>query len=612
MPYGLGRVRFMENDEQAAKPSWTLLKRILAYFKPYRWPLVLAILIILIQTSMSLIPPLVLRDIIDKALPDKDLSLLGLLVGVSIVATLGINLLQVGQSYLNQWIAKHIVFNLKNTLYQHLQGMSMRYYTTAKLGDILTRVSYDVDGIQDIFNSTVVNALNSGFTLVTTAVVLILMNWKLGLLSLAVLPLFILPTRKVGKARWKIAQKSQEKVSELHQIISETLGISGVLLMKIFTKEADHRREFETTNHDLIKLQLKETLVGRWFMMTIQIFMTIGPMLVYLYGGYLMIQGELTIGAIIAFVALLNRLYGPVTQLSNIHIEVTRSFALFGRIFDLLDADQEITDAPQAKELTVESGRILFDNVHFAYQPETEILHGITFACEPSTVTALVGPSGAGKSTVTNLIPRLYEIQSGALTIDGQNIQAVTLNSLRRHIGIVPQEPYLFNATIADNLRYAKSDATEAEMIAACTAAYIHDFIISLPEGYNTLVGNRGIKLSGGEKQRLSIARVILKDPKIIIFDEATSSLDSLSEAYIQKAMDPLLKGRSALVIAHRLSTVLRADRLIVLDKGNLVESGTHTELMNQNGLYAQLYATQFQTQEIPSSKESEMTQEGH
>ena len=612
MPYGLGRVRFMENDEQAAKPSWTLLKRILAYFKPYRWPLVLAILISLIQTSMSLIPPLVLRDIIDKALPDKDLSWLALLVGVSIVATMGINLLQVGQSYLNQWIAKHIVFNLKNTLYQHLQGMSMRYYTTAKPGDILTRVSYDVDGIQDIFNSTVVNALNSGFTLVTTAFVLILMNWKLGLLSLAVLPLFILPTRKVGKARWKIAQKSQEKVSELHQIISETLGISGVLLMKIFTKEADHRREFETTNHDLIKLQLKETLVGRWFMMTIQIFMTIGPMLVYLYGGYLMIQGELTIGAIIAFVALLNRLYGPVTQLSNIHIEVTRSFALFGRIFDLLDADQEITDAPQAQALTVESGRILFDNVHFAYQPETEILHGITFACEPNTVTALVGPSGAGKSTVTNLIPRLYEIQSGALTIDGQNIQAVTLNSLRRHIGIVPQEPYLFNATIADNLRYAKSDATEAEMIAACTAAYIHDFIISLPEGYNTLVGNRGIKLSGGEKQRLSIARVILKDPKIIIFDEATSSLDSLSEAYIQKAMDPLLKGRSALVIAHRLSTVLRADRLIVMDKGNLVESGTHTELMNQNGLYAQLYATQFQTQEIPSSKESEMTQEGH
>lgn len=610
MPYGLGRVRFMDADEQAAKPSWKLLKRILSYFKPYRWPLVLAILIILIQTSLSLVPPLVLRSIVDEAFPNKDLSLLGLLVGGSILASLGINLLQVGQSYLNQWIAKHIVFNLKNTLYHHLQGMSMRYFTTAKPGDILTRLSYDVDGIQDIFNSTVVNALNSGFTLITTSIVLLMMNWKLGFLSLAVLPLFILPTRKVGKARWKIAQKSQEKVSELHQIISETLGISGVLLMKIFTKEADHRHEFESTNQQLIKLQLKETLVGRWFMMTIQIFMTIGPMLVYLYGGVLMIQGELTIGAIIAFVALLNRLYGPVTQLSNIHIEVTRSFALFGRIFDLLDADQEITDALDAHELRNDQGRIVFDNVHFAYQQETEILHGISFACEPNTVTALVGPSGAGKSTITNLIPRLYEIQAGNLTIDGQDIRSVTLNSLRRHIGIVPQEPYLFNATIAENLRYAKADATEAEMMAACTAAYIHDFIISLPEGYNTLVGNRGIKLSGGEKQRLSIARVILKNPKIIIFDEATSSLDSLSEAYIQKAMGPLLEGRTALIIAHRLSTVLRADCLIVLDKGVLVESGTHSDLLNQNGLYAQLYATQFQTQEKASTDPNTMPSE--
>ena len=604
MPYGLGRVRFMEADETAAKPSWRLLGRILAYFKPYAWPLALAVGIILVQSSLSLVPPLVLRSIIDEALPNKDLIALAVLVGWSIAATIGINLLQVGQSYLNQWIAKHIIFNLKNTLYRHLQGMSMRYFTSAKPGDILTRLSFDVDGIQDIFNSTVVNALNSGFTLITTGTVLMLMNWKLGLLSLAVLPLFILPTRKVGKARWKIAQKSQEKVSELQQIVSETLGISGVLLMKIFTKEADHRAAFESTHHELIKLQLKETLIGRWFMMTIQIFMTIGPMLVYFYGGYLMIQGELSVGAIVAFVALLNRLYGPVTQLSNIHIEVTRSFALFGRIFDLLDADQEIVDAPDASALSVNDGRIEFEDVHFAYQTETEILHGISLVCEPNTVTALVGPSGAGKSTITNLIPRLYEITQGSLCIDGVDIRKVTLHSLRHHIGIVPQEPYLFNASIADNLRYAKPSASDAELIDACTAAYIHDFIASLPEGYNTLVGNRGIKLSGGEKQRLSIARVILKDPKIIIFDEATSSLDSISEAYIQKAMDPLLKGRTALIIAHRLSTVLRADHLVVLDQGHIAERGTHTELLAHNGLYAQLYATQFLTQEKAISAE--------
>jgi ATP-binding cassette subfamily B protein len=368
--------------------------------------------------------------------------------------------------------------------------------------------------------------------------------------------------------------------------------------MKIFTKEGDHRRDFETTHKELIKLQLKETLIGRWFMMTIQIFMTIGPMLVYFYGGYLMIQGELTVGAIVAFVALLNRLYGPVTQLSNIHIEVTRSFALFGRIFDLLDADQEITDAPDATALRLTEGRIEFRDVHFAYQPQTEILHGVSLVCEPNTVTALVGPSGAGKSTITNLIPRLYEVTAGSLAIDGADVRNVTLKSLRQHIGIVPQEPYLFNASIADNLRYAKPEATDEELMAACTAAYIHDFISTLPEGYDTLVGNRGIKLSGGEKQRLSIARVILKDAKIIIFDEATSSLDSISEAYIQKAMDPLLKGRTALIIAHRLSTVLRANHLVVLDQGTLVESGTHSELLRRQGLYAQLYATQFLTQE--------------
>lgn len=597
MPAGLGRIRYVSENDKAPEISKKILLRILSHFKPYMFQLSLTILMILVMSILNLIPSLLLKNIIDVALPKKDIQMLGILVLISISTTILINLIQVGQSYLNSWISKHIIFNIKNRMYHHLQGMSLNFFTMAKPGEITTRMGTDIDGIQDIFNSTIVNALNSSFTLLTTALVLFNMNWKLALLSMVVLPLFIFPTRKVGKVRWKIALKSQEKASELNQIIQETLGISGLILMKIFTKEKQEKLHFEKANKDLIKLQLRESLVGRWFMMTIQIFMTIGPMLVYFYGGYLLIQGELTVGSIIAFVALLSRLYGPVTQLSNIHIDVTRSFALFGRIFEYLDQDQEVKDKDNAIDLPIQAGLIEFDHVHFAYNLNQPILHDISFKAYPSTITALVGPSGAGKTTITNLIPRLYDVGSGTVNVDGINIKDVTLESLRSHIGIVMQEPYLFNASIKDNLLYSKSDATQDEMIKACQAAYIHDFISTLPEGYDTIVGNRGIKLSGGEKQRLSIARVILKNPKIIILDEATSSLDSVSEEYIQKAMGPLLIGRTSIVIAHRLSTILMADNIIVLDKGVLLEQGTHEELLKLNGLYAHLYETQFKTQ---------------
>ncbi len=597
MPAGLGKVHFISEGDKAPKISKAILLRILSYFKPYTFQLGLSVIAILSMSLLNLVPALLLRNIIDQALPQKDIGMLSILVLISISATILINLIQVGQSYLNSWISKHIIFNLKNAMYDHIQGMSLNFFTTAKPGEITTRLTYDIDGIQDIFNSTVVNALNSSFTLLSTAIVLFGMNWKLALLSMVVLPLFIFPTRKVGKLRWKIALKTQEKASELSQIIQETLGISGLILMKIFTKENLEKAHFESINKDLIKLQLHESLVGRWFMMTIQIFMAIGPMMVYFYGGYLMIQGQLTIGSIIAFVALLNRLYAPVTQLSNIHIDVTRSFALFGRIFDYLDQDQEVIDQPDSKDIKLKEGRIDFKAVSFSYQPTTEILHNVSFTSMPSTITALVGPSGAGKTTITNLIPRLYDVLSGCVMIDGIDVRKVTLSSLRAHIGIVMQEPYLFNASIKDNLKYAKEDATMEEMIEACKAAYIHDLIQSLPAAYDTIVGNRGIKLSGGEKQRLSIARVILKDPKIIILDEATSSLDSVSEAYIQKAMIPLLIGRTSIVIAHRLSTVLMADKILVLEKGRLIEQGKHQELLDLNGLYATLYETQFKTQ---------------
>ncbi len=556
--------------------------------------MVLVIGIIIVISILGLVPPVLIKTIIDTALPQKDLVMLSLLILISVAITVILGLLQVAQSYLSIWISKHIVLNMKNQMYKHLQNMSLNFYTAAKPGEIITRITSDIDGIQEIFNTTVVNALTSFVVLISTAIVLISMNWKLAMVGMIILPTFIIPTRKVGKLKWKIATKSQEKISDLNQIIQETFSISGSLLTKIFSKENDELAKFEQINNEVIGLQIKESLVGRWFRMTITTFIAIGPMLIYFYGGYLFIKGEISIGSIIAFVALLGRLYLPVSQLSNIHIDITRSLALFQRIFDYLDQKQEIENKPNATVLGVIKGKVDFEKVHFSYNSKVKVLEDISFSVNPGTMVALVGSSGVGKTTITNLIPRLYEVNKGSIKIDDRDIRDVTLDSLRSQIGIVMQEPYLFNDTIEENLRYGKKDATLKEMMEACKAAYIHDFIMTLPDNYKTIVGNRGIKLSGGEKQRVSVARVILKDPRIVILDEATSSLDSVSERYIQKAMVPLLKNRTSFVIAHRLSTVLAADQIFVIENGTIAESGNHKELLKQYGLYRQIYNIQF------------------
>lgn len=597
MPYGMGRMHFLEDEEEPPKITRGLFLRIIGYFKPFRARMAAAAFAILISSVLGLVPPLLLQKMVDVALPRKDIRLLASLVALSVAATAVLNLVQVVQTYLNTWISKHIIFNMKNEMYERLQGMSSAFFATAKPGEIITRMNSDIDGIQDIFNSTVVNALSSVFVLISTAAALFAMNWKLALLGIVTVPLFILPTRKVGKIRWKIAAQSQEKLSRLNEIVQETLGISGVTLMKIFTTEKSERAKFRAVNRDVIDLQIRETLAGRWFRMTINIFTAIGPMLVYFFGGIALTHGSISIGGIVSFAALLTKLYGPVTQISNIHIDVTRSFALFGRIFDYLDRGQDITDLPEARELSVSEGQIDFRHVNFSYNQSREVLRDISFTARPGRMTALVGPSGAGKTTITNLIPRLYDATGGVIEIDGQDIRGVTLESLRGRIGLVMQEPYLFNGTIRENLLYGNPQAAREEMEEACKTAYIHDFIRSLPNGYETVVGNRGIKLSGGEKQRISIARVLLKNPKIIVMDEATSSLDSVSEFYIQKAMGPLLSGRTGIVIAHRLSTILNADRILVVSDGKIVDSGRHKDLLSRGGLYAKLYETQFKAQ---------------
>ena len=594
MKQGIGRLRFADENIEMPKVTKKMLSRILSYFIPYWKRMLLVIGCIIVTSTLGLVPPILIKNIIDKALPQKDFKLLSLFIFVSIGITIILGLLQVAQSYLSIWISKHIMLTMKNQMFSHLQRMSLNFYSAAKPGEITTRLTSDIDGIQDIFNSTVVNALSSIFVLSSTAIVLVTMNWKLAIVGMIILPTFIFPTRKVGKLKWKIATKSQERISDLNQIIQETFSISGAVLTKIFTKEKDEYEKFEQVNEEVANLQIRESIVGRWFRMTITTFISIGPMLIYFYGGYLFIKGEISIGSIIAFVALLGRLYSPVSQLSNIHIDVTRSLALFNRIFEYFDQKQEIEDSRDAIRLETIKGKVDFEKVHFSYNSEVKILEDISFSVDPGTMVALVGPSGAGKTTITNLIPRLYDVIDGSVKIDDQDIRDVTLESLRKQIGIVMQEPYLFNDTIEENLRYGKSDATEEEIIKACKAAYIHDFIMTLPENYKTVVGNRGIKLSGGEKQRVSIARVILKNPRIIILDEATSSLDSVSEEYIQKAMVPLLSNRTSFVIAHRLSTVLASDQILVIENGIVVELGRHQELINKEGLYKQLYETQF------------------
>ena len=595
MPGGMGgKMRFAREEDKDIKISKEILFRIFKYFKPFWKQMILAITLLFIVSVLGLVTPIMTKNIIDKALPEKSMYLLIVFILTCIIATISKELVSVGQNYINTWISKHIIYNMKNEMYRHLQHMSMDFFSLSKPGEITTRITSDIEGIQDIFKTTIVNALSSILTLITTMVALFTMNWKMAIISILILPIFILPTRKVGKYRWKVALDSQERLSELNQLIQETLSVSGAILMKIFTKEKESYEEFERTNKKVINLQIKETLAGRWFFMTMSVFTTIGPMIIYLYGGYLFMEDKMSIGEIVAFVALLDRLYKPVTQLSNIHIDVTRSLALFQRIFDYFDMEEESKDREDAINLEKVNGNIEFKDVCFSYKKDLQVLHDINFEIKPGTMTALVGASGVGKTTVTNLIPRLYEVSKGRINIDGYDTRDITLQSLRNQIGIVMQEPYLFNDTIEANLRYGREDVTYEEIVEACKAAYIHDFIMSLPQNYKTIVGNRGIKLSGGEKQRISIARVILKNPKIIILDEATSALDSVSEMYIQKALVPLLKGRTSIVIAHRLSTILSADNILVFEGGRIIQSGSHKELLHEGGLYKKLYDTQF------------------
>ena len=593
-----GRGGFLTEEEKQNSPKITLrlLKRMFSYLVPYWKQLIISVLAIIISSVFGVFPTILTGRIIDEGLLEQNLPVLIRLIGLSFGVLILANLISVLESYTNVWMAENITFDMRNKMYSHLQRMSHRFFTTSKQGDIITRMTSDIGGVQSVLTGTWTSILQNFATLTVALVTMYTKSPLLATIGIVAVPLFILPTKRVGKRRWEITLESRKHNDDINQILNETLSVSGQLLSKLFVTEAYEFERYQEANKQMIRLNIKESMAGKWFRVVINVFTNIGPMLIYLVGGILIIEygnTDLTIGDITVMVALLGRMYGPVNSLLNIQVDMIRSMALFDRIFEYFDLPVEIDNDPQALRPESFAGELAFEEVSFHYDPDQPILNNVSFELKPGSSVAIVGPSGAGKSTIINLIPRLYDVTGGRIRLDGVDIRKLDLAFLRQHIGVVTQDTYLFNGTIRENLLYAKSDATQAEIEQACREANIHAFISGLPKGYDTVVGNRGMKLSGGEKQRLSIARIILRKPGLIIFDEATSSLDSISEHAIQEAIEPILAKSTSLIIAHRLSTILSADEILVLEKGKIVERGDHETLVKKGGIYTMLYNTQ-------------------
>ena len=593
----MGRA-FMTEEEMASRPKVTkeLLLRIFSYLMPYKKQLALVLVCILASSVFTLLPSILTGRIIDEGLIGRNMRALILYIVLSFSVTLAANLIRVAESYINTWIAQYITYDMRNAMFLHLQKMSHSFYTNNNQGDIITRMTSDIDGVQRIITNTFTSILSNVLTLIVALVAMYQKNWILATVGIIIVPLFTIPTRRAGKTRWSLTREAQSCNDEINGILNETMSVSGQLLVKLFGKEQYEYDRYEKANRRMIDLNIKESMAGRWFMVVLNTVTNIGPMLIYLFGGILMMRydSSLTVGDITVLVALLGKMYMPVNSLMNIQVDWIRSMALFTRIFEYFDMPVEIKNPEKAITPTTCDGSVRFVHVAFSYTKEKKILRDINFVLKSGKSVAIVGPSGSGKSTIINLITRLYDVDSGAVYFDNVDVRRLDLKFLRDRIGVVSQETYLFNGSIRDNLLYAKSDATEEEMIEACKKANIYDFVEKQPDGLDTMVGNRGLKLSGGEKQRLAIARVLLKNPSLFIFDEATSALDSISESRIQEAIDPIIRSRTSILIAHRLSTILAADEILVVKDGCIVERGQHDELVGLGGVYTELYETQF------------------
>jgi ATP-binding cassette, subfamily B, bacterial len=581
-----------------------LIPRIARLFRAYRWQVAAVLAMILVTAGLGIAPSLLTKVVFDQALfpssGHRDLHLLYILVGVMVAIPLVSAVISVAQTYLTTVVGQRVMQDLRNRLYEHLQSMSLRFFTGTRTGELQSRLQNDVGGVQNVVTNTASSVLSNIVTVLSSVIAMIALSWQLTLLSLAVVPLFVYLTWRVGRVRRRISGETQESLAELSALTEETLSVSGILLAKVFDRRQDAVDRYRNENRRLARLQVRQQMVGRGFFALVQSFFAITPALIYLVAGW----SDLSAGTIVAFTTLQTRLLFPIGSMLQTSVEVQSSLALFERIFQYLDLPNEIVDAPGAKALPLDRvrGEVALRNVWFRYEEPSDTdgdrpwtLDDVSLEVEPGQLAALVGPSGAGKTTISYLIPRLYDATRGSVELDGDDVRDLQLSSIAEAIGMVTQETYLFHATVRANLLYAKPGASDDELHAAARAAAIHDRIMELSDGYDTVVGERGYRMSGGEKQRLAIARVLLKDPRVLILDEATSALDTTSERLVQHALEPLMENRTTIAIAHRLSTILSADVIFVLDRGRIVERGTHDELVAAGGLYADLYRQQFQ-----------------
>lgn len=658
--HGYGWFMAMRQGDEKPKVTRELLLRVLNYAKPYWWHIAGMLVTILLSTGLSLLTPLIFRNMIDVVLPAKDTQrLVWLGLGLLFIPAIngGINVLQ---RRLNSTVGEGVIYDLRSGLFTRLQRMSLRFFTNTKTGELMSRLNSDVVGAQNAISNTIVNIVTNLIQTIALFAVMLTLEWRLTLASIIILPLFILVAQRIGTVLRDIAREGMDINAQMNAHMNETLNIGGALLVKLFGRTREEDKRFQERAANVRDIGIKRAVIGSGFFVIFGLVSSVGTALVYGLGGYFVITDVFTVGTIVAFGSYLGQLYGSLQGLVSAPVDFSTSMVSFERVFEIIDLPQDIAEKENAVELKDVKGELQFDNVTFNYKVDESILlkdvkrygsmdnvkavlsggngdassikrrvesdalslskrsaasdspeadstsqardialEGISFTARPGNLIALVGPSGAGKTTVTYLIPRLYDPSDGIIRIDGHNLKGVTLESLSQSIGMVTQETYLFHDTIRTNLTYAKPDATQEEIESAAKAANIHNFIMDLPESYDTIVGERGYRLSGGEKQRIALARVILKDPRILVLDEATSSLDSESEALIQDALKRVMAGRTSIVIAHRLSTILAADMILVMDKGKIVERGTHEELLTTGGIYSQLYETQFRGERV-------------
>ncbi len=641
--------QYMRSGDQKPKVTKELLLRVLNYARPYWGQIGGMFVTILIGAGLSLVTPLIFRQMIDRVLPSKNLDqLIVLAVALLLVPILngGISVIQ---RRLNSTVGEGVIYDLRSSLFARLQRMSLRFFTNTKVGELMSRLNNDVVGAQNAISNTIVNIVTNLVEAVAILAVMLTLEWKLTLLSVIILPVFIYVAQKLGTVLRDIAREGMDLNAQMNAHMNETLNIGGALLVKLFGRSKEEEVRFRQRAAGVRDVGIKRAVIGSSFFVILGLVSAVGTALVYGLGGWYVIQGTFTVGTIVAFGSYLGQLYGALQGLAGAPVEFSTSMVSFERVFEVIDLPQDIAEQENAPALAEVRGDLEFENVTFKYdvddakllsevkrygsmdnvkavmsladkgngkkkegeaesvdgeagpvsQARATALEGVSFQARAGSLVALVGPSGAGKTTVTYLIPRLYDPTGGVIRIDGQDLREVALDSLSSAIGMVTQETYLFHDTIRTNLTYAKTDATQAEIESAARAANIHNFIMDLPDGYDTIVGERGYRLSGGEKQRIALARVILKDPRILVLDEATSSLDSESEALIQDALKRVMDGRTSIVIAHRLSTILAADLILVMDRGQIVEQGTHEHLLALGGLYNQLYETQFRGERV-------------